>query len=369
MLVGKLVHDLSPKLPGKLKSFVLGQRLKNLGWNPQDQYKKSIFNNNTRDNVNIPWIYLRESFKKLNCDLVTEDDPISKNADFEIHIDVKKKINNTCFSIVLDNSLIYPLNDNKNFLEKYDLFFSWRANHKKHKNFRRINIPYYFNKKNFKIYNQRSGFLIMISNNKSFPTFEPKNNLYKERINTIRWFEKFALQDFDLYGGEWNKSPKIFGKFGYIIHALENFIPLYKLNILKFKSWKGRVKSKLETLQNYKFSIVYENTDKFDNYITEKIFDCFVAGCVPVYWGPKNVYDYIPQNCFINRNKFNNHKDMYTFLKNFSEKDFFEMQNNIKNFLNSDSIKLFDAKIFSETIAKNVINYLLKEKKINDTFI
>ena len=60
---------------------------------------------------------------------------------------------------------------------------------------------------------------------------------------------------------------------------------------------------------------------------------------------------------------------MYTFLKNFSEKDFFEMQNNIKNFLNSDSIKLFDAKIFSETIAKNVINYLLKEKKINDTFI
>ena len=339
MFIGKLVHNLTPK-----------------------QNKKNIFDIKARDNVNIPWIVLRESFKKLNCNLITEDEPLSKKVDFELHLDAQKTINNNSFLIVVDNSYIHPLNDNKNYLEKYRLFFSWRACHKKYKNFKKINIPFALNKNNFKSYNERARFSTLISNNKSFPFFLSKNNLYKERIKTIRWFENFALQDFDLYGSDWDKSPKIFGKLGFLIHIFENFIPLYKLDFFKFKSWKGSVKNKNETLQKYKFAIVYENTDKFDDYLTEKIFDCFMAGCVPIYWGPDNICDYIPQNCFIDRKRFNNHHEMYTFLKNISEKQFSEIQNNIKNFLNSESIKSFSPEIFSEIVSKNIINYLLKKK-------
>ena len=29
-------------------------------------------------------------------------------------------------------------------------------------------------------------------------------------------------------------------------------------------------------------------------YITEKIFDCFLARSVPVYWGPGNIADHVP---------------------------------------------------------------------------
>jgi hypothetical protein len=42
------------------------------------------------------------------------------------------------------------------------------------------------------------------------------------------------------------------------------------------------VDSKKNTLEKYKFSICYENARDIPGYITEKIFDCFFAGCVPI---------------------------------------------------------------------------------------
>jgi len=38
-------------------------------------------------------------------------------------------------------------------------------------------------------------------------------------------------------------------------------------------------------MEQYKFSIYHENARNIPGYITEKIFDSFFAGCVPVYWG------------------------------------------------------------------------------------
>lgn len=50
----------------------------------------------------------------------------------------------------------------------------------------------------------------------------------------------------------------------------------------------GPVKDKLEFIRNYKFNLAIENTD-VDGYVTEKILEPFVAGCVPVYWGSRSV--------------------------------------------------------------------------------
>ena len=36
-----------------------------------------------------------------------------------------------------------------------------------------------------------------------------------------------------------------------------------------------------------------------NGYVTEKIFDAFKAGCVPVYWGAENITKYVPAECFI----------------------------------------------------------------------
>ena len=56
---------------------------------------------------------------------------------------------------------------------------------------------------------------------------------------------------------------------------------------------------KEEGLVDYMFSVCIEN-DEHDTYFTEKIFDSFYAGTVPIYLGCLNVEKYLPSNVFIN---------------------------------------------------------------------
>lgn len=62
--------------------------------------------------------------------------------------------------------------------------------------------------------------------------------------------------------------------------------------------------SKVETLGEYLFCYCLENQGGTKGYITEKIFDCFFSGSVPVYLGPTNITDYIPSSCFVDFSNF-----------------------------------------------------------------
>lgn len=42
--------------------------------------------------------------------------------------------------------------------------------------------------------------------------------------------------------------------------------------------------NKIQYLRNFKFNICPENSNS-KGYVTEKIFDSFLAGCIPIYWG------------------------------------------------------------------------------------
>ena len=55
----------------------------------------------------------------------------------------------------------------------------------------------------------------------------------------------------------------------------------------------ARADTKIDTLRRYKFCVAVENSE-MPHYVSEKVFDSFVAGCVPVYFGAPNVLDYIP---------------------------------------------------------------------------
>jgi len=61
-------------------------------------------------------------------------------------------------------------------------------------------------------------------------------------------------------------------------------------------NWKGAPKSKLDTLSQYKYSLVIENSL---DYMTEKLFDAFFARCIPVYVGPAVVKYDIPANLLV----------------------------------------------------------------------
>lgn len=55
---------------------------------------------------------------------------------------------------------------------------------------------------------------------------------------------------------------------------------------------------KLDGLLPYRYSIAIENT-VHDDYFTEKILDCWLAGTVPIYFGALNLEEHFPKDSFI----------------------------------------------------------------------
>ena len=72
--------------------------------------------------------------------------------------------------------------------------------------------------------------------------------------------------------------------------------------------------TKLAVISNYKFCIGFENSIAVD-YVTEKFFDPFLAGTVPVYLGAPNVDMFAPgDNSFVNVADFSGPAELAKFL-------------------------------------------------------
>jgi len=127
----------------------------------------------------------------------------------------------------------------------------------------------------------------------------------------------------------------------------------------KFKNYKGRIPfngdrrlNKINKIKNYKFYLCYENTKNVRGYITEKIFECFAAGCIPIYSGASNIADYIPQNCFIARDAFASEQELLDFIQKMDEKTYNSYIENIKKFLSSKEAQVLSRPYFVEQIQK-----------------
>lgn len=141
---------------------------------------------------------------------------------------------------------------------------------------------------------------------------------YRERRSIIKFFGKLGTQEFDLYGAGWN------------IHDY----PCYKGAI---QAGPLRRLNKIDTLKKYKFDICYENAIGYNGWVSERIFEAFAAGCIPVYWGAPNVTDYIPKTCFIDRRDFKSDQDLYLFLKNMTKQTYMNYIQAIQEYVASDA--------------------------------
>jgi hypothetical protein len=54
----------------------------------------------------------------------------------------------------------------------------------------------------------------------------------------------------------------------------------------------------IDVLSKYKFVVCFENSYSA-GYLTEKIFNCFFAGTLPIYKGCPDIANYIQPSCFI----------------------------------------------------------------------
>lgn len=307
-----------------------------------------------RDNCMYPFYLLKEKFKEVSVDLSTQDINNIEDSEIVIYNEMpkilpKQKDINKSYLLIFESELIRPDNWDLQKHKYFKKIFTWNDDIVDNKKYFKFNfaqdIPKHINKD----LSKKEKLCTLIAGNK-------KNNhsleLYSKRAEAIKWFEDYHLADFDFYGIGWKKYTSANKYINYIIEKTR----ISKRFALNFPSWKGAVESKNKTLEKYKFAICYENARDIPGYITEKIFDCFFAGCVPVYWGASNITDYIRKECFIDKRDFASYEELYTFIHNMSDTDYFNYLENIEVFLNSEQVYPFSSECFSTTIIETVVN-------------
>ena len=122
-------------------------------------------------------------------------------------------------------------------------------------------------------------------------------------------------------------------------------------NVKIIDNKKGRWDDKtvIEHLENYTFNLVLENCNA-DGYVSEKIFDSFMAGCIPIYYGNINKdLLHIPEDMYINLKNFDNVDELNKFLDDLSENDIRKYKNAIfsqrKEVLKNVSTRVFAEKV------------------------
>ena len=169
--------------------------------------------------------------------------------------------------------------------------------------------------------------LVAVSSNiSSFSFF----TTYGCRRRSYSFFSSEYPDDFDLYGRGWDG--------------------------MGFKTYKGPIEGtfddKIAKIAGYKFAICYENNVNEPGYISEKIFDCFCARCVPVYYGSKEIELRIPRDCFVNRRDFVSLRELGNYLSSITKERYNEYILAIEKFLRSDEIKFFSTDHYFRTMAK-----------------
>jgi hypothetical protein len=178
--------------------------------------------------------------------------------------------------------------------------------------------------------------LVCISGNK-FST--ASRELYSERRKSIRYFEAHQPDSFDLYGIFWDRPTTITA----YLHAIGQ---------PRYTSYRGPVDHKWNVFPRYRFALCYENIRDEVGYVTEKIFDCMRADCVPIYWGAKNVRDFIPPETFVDRTAFANNKELESFIAGVTETEYERYRSAIQDFLHGDRFRLFSEANFTRLVTQ-----------------
>lgn len=164
--------------------------------------------------------------------------------------------------------------------------------------------------------------------------------LYSRR----RYFLNKKFTFFELYGRFWSKKH------------LQSWVRIiYKFLPERFDSKGEYIGNKIELLKNYKFSMAFENYENNTSYISEKIFECFKAGSVPLYSGCKNIFDHIPDDCYIYISNKDSRIDVKKKIENMDKKTWEKYIINGQNFLKSDKyLNEFSAQAFSNKLFKYI---------------
>lgn len=156
-------------------------------------------------------------------------------------------------------------------------------------------------------------------------------SLYRERLLIARACEERLGWQFDIFGPGWPRAARD-GARG-------------------FASARGPFTgSKLTLLQEYRFTIAYENCLNDCGYVTEKLFDSLLAGCVPVYLGNQSVHKSVPPDVFVDARHFPSRRCLVEYLVAMTEERWNEMRAAGAAFLGSEAGSRFGSGQYVHTV-------------------
>ena len=309
-----------------------------------------------KDDANFGFSLLKKELEKSKIYIGTQDHFKTTKPDICIHFTSYKQIHGKInYFLLPEHELIVPENKKKYKDNFYDKIFCQYDKLIDNKRIFKLSYPFSFDPKIDKEFMNRPLLSSMIASNKSCKVKSNKI-LYQKRYEIINWFERNANKSFQFYGADWQFPQKQNGSYG----RIKNYINR-KFNIQNsLKTYKGTVKKKSKILSKTKFTFCIENIEE-DGYVSDIIFDAFNNGSIPIYLGPLNIKNYIPEKSFIDLRKFTNFEDLFIFLKNYSKSQYnqayFELEKKIKK-IN----KNFSNESFVNILLKNILNDLKKIK-------
>ncbi len=169
--------------------------------------------------------------------------------------------------------------------------------------------------------------LVNVSGNKSS---EEPGELYSVRVRSIRFMERAAAADFDLYGIGWERGDAA-GR--------------------SFPAYRGVVADKWDVLPRYRFALCYEN-QQMEGYVTEKLFDCLRCGVIPVYLGDPGIGSVVDPRCFIDRRRFAGDEELLACLRDMRETEFRERRQVARVFLGTAAFTRHSSAAFADTVCR-----------------
>jgi hypothetical protein len=179
-----------------------------------------------------------------------------------------------------------------------------------------------------------------------------KSSNYSVRRRIVKHYTQSEVA---VFGQLWESSLKV--RVGYRLQyarwlmangSFPNVVQICQ-GLLPTRATGGEIPNKHSILSDSMFTIVVENSN---DVITEKLFDAFLNGAIPVYFGPQLSLVGIPENCVVRVDRI---EDILPTCLRLSDSEVQFLIENIRNFVASEHfIRGWDAPVVWQSIAGRI---------------
>jgi hypothetical protein len=313
----------------------------------------------------LPWRMLREQFLRQGIELNTRDRNAGREVAFELHLNAQRRVpsDRPCFAYLYEDPIVRPLNAQRAQLARYRRVFTSNEDLIDGRHILRLDYPNDLSlRPDLPGWPARDLFCVLIASNKALLRPHPRN-LHALRVETIRFFEAHAPELFTLWGPGWDKPAVRPGHWGRIEKRLNEWMARLRRGARPFPSYRGVIEGpKREVLDRARFAICYENSQGSPGYLTEKIFDCFTSGCVPVYLGTTHAQPPIPADCYIDRAQFPDTASLLAFLRAVTPERYAAYRRAQADFLRSAAAQRFSNAHFCTFLCSQILSDLAQRQ-------